>query len=87
MEDKADPKPKANTLNKLFAGEKESESESGDEGDQPANFSAKLNKKERKMAKKKAGKDKITVLPRVLTSGVTAASKMPVSKAISKKAG
>jgi hypothetical protein len=39
------------------------------------------------MAKKKAGKDKITVLPRVLTSGVTAASKMPVSKAISKKAG
>jgi hypothetical protein len=39
------------------------------------------------MAKKKAGKDKITILPRVLTSGVTAGSKMPESKAISKKAG
>ena len=75
-------------MNKLFAGDKDSEG--SDDNDKGANFSTKLSKKEQKIDKKKKSKDKITLNPRVLTSGVTAASRMPEvrgnSKAI-KKAG
>ena len=77
-------------MNKLFAGGAESSGDDEKDKDKgnTNNFSAKLNKAERKAAKKKSGKDKITVMPRVLSGGVTAAS-MPILKGSKqiKKAG
>lgn len=76
-------------LTRQFEGRKtesSGEEEAGEEK-KTQNFSSKLSKKERKVQKKRAAKDKIpTMGARVLTGGVTAASvaKMKPSKVIKK---